>query len=305
MGNKCILVVCDYAKQFPEAFALKSIDAEHVAEALMSLFSRVGVPKELLMDQGTNFTLRLLEKLHQLLGVKAIRTSPYHSQTDGLVKRSNGTLKAMPWKFVTKEGKDWDQLLLYVLFVYEEVPQATTGFLSFELLYGRAVQGPLDILKETWDAEKESEESVVSYILPVQEKLAGMMELVKQDSTKAKAQQKTWYDHNARERELQSGGQVLVLLPTSTSKLLAQCQGPYEVLRKVGKVNYEVLMTMWMLFPEPRCDYDMMYQSLEKGGRSVRDWTCCISGELLAELYVLSLRFIFIFRMCVVSNYFL
>ena len=27
------------------------------------------------------------------------------------------------------------------------------------------------------------------------------------------------------------------------SKLLAQCQGPYEVLRKVGKVNYEVLMT--------------------------------------------------------------
>ena len=67
MGNKYILVVCDYATRFPEALALKSIDAEHVAEALMSLFSRVGVPNELLTDQGTNFTLRLLEKLYQLL----------------------------------------------------------------------------------------------------------------------------------------------------------------------------------------------------------------------------------------------
>ena len=28
MGNKYILVVCDYATRFPEAFALKSIDAE-------------------------------------------------------------------------------------------------------------------------------------------------------------------------------------------------------------------------------------------------------------------------------------
>ena len=83
----------------------------------------------------------------------------------------------------------------------------------------------------------------MSYILSVQEKLAGMMELMKQNSTKAKAQQKAWYDRNARERELQPGEQVLVLLPTSTSKLLAQWQGPYEVLRKVGKVNYEVLMT--------------------------------------------------------------
>ena len=60
MGNKYILV-CDYATRFSEPSALKSIDAEHVAEVLMSLFTRVGVLKELLMDQETNFTLRLLQ----------------------------------------------------------------------------------------------------------------------------------------------------------------------------------------------------------------------------------------------------
>ena len=35
---------------------------------------------------------------------------------------------------------------------------------------------------------------------------------------------------------------MLVLLPTSASKLLAQWQGPYPVLKRVGRVNYQVDM---------------------------------------------------------------
>lgn len=45
-----------------------------------------------------------------------------------------------------------------------------------------------------------------------------------------------------REREFNPGDQVLVLLPTSTNKLLARWQGPYKVLHHVGKVTYLVDM---------------------------------------------------------------
>ncbi|KAL5516832.1 hypothetical protein EMCRGX_G002255 [Ephydatia muelleri] len=172
-GNKYVLVVCDYATRYPEAVALKSIDAEHVAEELIPLFARVGVPREILTDQGSNFTSRLLEELYRLLHVRPIRTSPYHPQTDGLVERFNGTLKAMLRKVATAEGQDWDKWLPYVLFAYREVPQASTGFSPFELVYGRQVRGPLDILKETWEAPSQgSDESIVSYVLSVQERLA-------------------------------------------------------------------------------------------------------------------------------------
>ena len=34
------------------------------------------------------------------------------------------------------DGKNWDQLLPHVLFAIQEVPQASTGFSPFELLYG-------------------------------------------------------------------------------------------------------------------------------------------------------------------------
>ena len=115
-----------------------------------------------------------------------------------------------------------DRLLPYVLFAYREVPQSSTGFSPFELLYGRTVRGPVDILQESWEACEKSYESVVSHILSVQEKLARISELAQENSAWAKAQQKAWHDHNARAREYQPWEQVLVLLPTSTSKLLAQ-----------------------------------------------------------------------------------
>ncbi len=87
-------------------------------------------------------------QLNKQLGITAIRTTPYHPQTDGLVDRFNQTLKNMLRKFVADTGRDWDKWLPFVLFAYREVPQASTGFAPFKLLYGWQVQGPLDLLKK-------------------------------------------------------------------------------------------------------------------------------------------------------------
>ena len=241
-GKRFILVVCDYATRYPEAVALRSIDAEHIAEELVQIFSRVGIPEEILTDQGTNFMSQLLAEVYKLMRVKAIRTSPYHPQTDGLVERFNQTLKAMLRKTATSEGKDWDTLIPYVLFAYREVPQASTGFSPFELLYGRSVRGPLDVVRETWEATTKRDPNVVSYVLAMREKLDKMTELVQENLSRAQSYQKTWYDRTARVREFGVGDRVVVLLPTSTHKLRAQWQGPYTIVRKFGEANYVVDM---------------------------------------------------------------
>ena len=242
-GKRYILVICDYATRYPEAVALRTIDANAVAEELLRFFSRVGVPEEILTDQGTNFMSQLLSEVYRLLKIKPIRTTLYHPQTDGLVERFNGTLKAMLKKAASEDGRDWDRLLPYLLFAYREVPQASTGFSPFELLYGHNVRGPFDILKESWEADKKSTESVVSYVLTIQERLAQLRDMVHDNLQNAQANQKEWYDRHARNRQFQPGDQVLVLLPTSTNKLLAEWRGPYPILRKVSDVNYEVKLT--------------------------------------------------------------
>ena len=86
-GHRYILVMCDYATRYPEAIPLRSIDAEHIAEELIKVFARVGIPSEILTDQGSNFTSKLLSELYRLLKIQGVRTSPYHPQSDGLVER--------------------------------------------------------------------------------------------------------------------------------------------------------------------------------------------------------------------------
>lgn len=167
-------MVCDYATRFPEAFPLSMITATAVLRCLVQLFSRVGVSDEILMDQGLNFTSRLLQLFHQQLGITTIKTSPYHPQTDGLVEWSNQTLKRMLQKFVAGTGQNWDKWLPLLLFAYREVPQASTGFPPFELLYGWDVQGPLDLLRKSWEAPKSgtSDRGVVQYVLEMRDRLA-------------------------------------------------------------------------------------------------------------------------------------
>jgi len=60
-GNQYILVVFDYTMRYPEAIPLHSIEAGTVAEHLIQLFSRVGIPREILSDQGANFMSQLLQ----------------------------------------------------------------------------------------------------------------------------------------------------------------------------------------------------------------------------------------------------
>ena len=144
-------MVCDYATIYPEAMAIHSIEVECIAEELVKLFARVGIPQKILTNQASNFTSSLLAELYRMLHIHPIRMSPYYPLTDSLVERFNQTLKSMLQKSATKEGKDWDKLLPYLLFAYREVPQSSTGFSLFQLLYGWPVQGPpLDILSDAW-----------------------------------------------------------------------------------------------------------------------------------------------------------
>ena len=152
-GHQHILVIMDYATRYPEAIPLRKTSAKTIAKELFQVFSRVGLPKEVLTDQGTPFMSRVTKELCKLLKVTQLRTSVYHPQTDGLVERFNKTLKQMLRRVVDKDGKNWDYLLPYLMFAIREVPQSSTGFSPFELLYGRNPRGLLDIARETWESE--------------------------------------------------------------------------------------------------------------------------------------------------------
>ena len=48
--SRYILTMTDYATRYPEAVALQGMETQRVAEVLVEMFSRVGIPDEMLTD---------------------------------------------------------------------------------------------------------------------------------------------------------------------------------------------------------------------------------------------------------------
>ncbi|KAL1259056.1 hypothetical protein QQF64_009633 [Cirrhinus molitorella] len=243
-GHKHILVIVDYATRYPEAAPLRKATAKAIAQELFLLASRVGIPKEILTDQGTPFMSQLMADLCRLLGVKQLRTTVYHPQTDGLVERFNQTLKQMLRRVAAEDRRDWDLMLPYVLFGIREVPQASTGFTPFELLFGRQPRGLLDVAKEGWDQQPAPHRTVVEHVKQMRDRLDRVMPLVREHLTKAQQAQQRQYNRAAQSREFQPRDRVMVLVPTAACKFLATWQGPYTILEKKWVGTRDQLATL-------------------------------------------------------------
>ena len=242
--NRYILVVVDCATRYPEAVPLRNIDTETVAEALWIIWTRVGVPLEVLSDRGTQFTSETMASVRRLLGIKGVTTTPYHLQEDGLVERFNATLKSMLKKLCAEKPKDWDCYIPAALFAYREVPQESTGYAPFELMYGRRVRGPSAILKQMWtgaDHRGDAETRTVSqYVIDLQRRIEDTCLEAQRNLKQASKRYAKYFNKKAQERMFETGSKVLLLLPEKNNKLQVAWRGPYEVLERIGDWDYRI-----------------------------------------------------------------
>jgi hypothetical protein len=152
-GNRYILTSICVASRYPDAVALKNIDTVSVADALIEMYSHVGFPRRVHTDCGSQFKSELMCEVNRLLSVRPSTTTPYHAMGIGLVENLNKTIKNALKKMTSERPKDWDRYLAPLLFAIRDVPQASTGFSPFELIYGHTVRGPMKILRELWTNE--------------------------------------------------------------------------------------------------------------------------------------------------------
>ena len=111
-----ILTCVDFATRYPEAVPLRNIDNVSVAEALVGIVCRVGVPKEVLSDNGSSFKSEMMTEVSKLLFLRQLFSSPYHSMGSSVCERFNGTLRRMPRKMCMDKPRHWDRYIEPLLF---------------------------------------------------------------------------------------------------------------------------------------------------------------------------------------------
>ncbi|KYO47571.1 hypothetical protein Y1Q_0019684 [Alligator mississippiensis] len=153
---------------------------EQETEFIPDKRKQLGFPSKILTDRGGNFLAEVMKCLWECCGVKHLKTTAYHPQTNGLIERFNGTLKGMLNAYVDCNPNDWDEKLPHLLFAYQEVPQESTGFSPFELMFRRRVRGPLNLVREEWEGKISSTKtSMVEYVLSFHQKLTDMMKVAR------------------------------------------------------------------------------------------------------------------------------
>ena len=93
-GYRFLLTAICMASKWPEALPLRTITAKAVAQGMIEIFARMGIPLHLLMDQGAQFVGSLVSKLYRDLNIDKIKTTPYHPECNGVIERMHGTLGA-------------------------------------------------------------------------------------------------------------------------------------------------------------------------------------------------------------------
>jgi hypothetical protein len=140
------LIVVDARTKWPEVIRLKSSTSEATVTALLNLIARFGVPKQIVSDNGPQFTSEEFRLFCDRFKIQHVRTSPYHPRSNGEAERFVRTFKnVLGMKKVSLETISYR--LTRFLLSYRNTIHPTTGFTPAQLLIGHRARFPLDNIR--------------------------------------------------------------------------------------------------------------------------------------------------------------
>lgn len=232
-----ILVCTDVTTRFAIAKATEKADARTTVKfVLEDLIPRFGCVRQIQTDRGTHFTAGVMTQLCDALGIVYKHSTAYHPESQGLTERYNGTLLDMLHFYVNDSHSDWSKSVSMVTFVYNTSIQASTKYSPFYLVHGFDPVYPADLAFLPSQPDHD--------VLEALERLHQVREKAPEMLQRSQERQKDVYDKRHVHREFKVGD--LVLLETEftgrkgSKKLAARYRGPFEVVRKLSDLNYEI-----------------------------------------------------------------
>jgi hypothetical protein len=230
-GNKYILLFVDYFTRYIEIIPTESNDSKAVATSLISMIiTRFGAPEKLMSDCGSHFVSQAIEQTLNILGIKHIKTSPYHHQSNGMVERLAKTIEIMLSLYVNDHQDDWDQYLPFVAFAYNTSIHSSTGRTPYELIYGQLPSLPSDIVEYIQEPKE-----IEAYHHRIINQFKKIRMEVKEHDIRAKEQYWKTINKNQKAHSYKEGDMVWLYAKSRVKgknpKLMKRWHGPFYIVR--------------------------------------------------------------------------
>ncbi|GBL95464.1 Transposon Tf2-9 polyprotein [Araneus ventricosus] len=223
--KKYLRLVIDHATRYVWAFPSKSETTETYANCLKQVF-QIQVPTKLLSDRNGAFTSSKFKRFLRNYNVQHLLTSSHHPQTNGKCERVNQSIVTkLKCKVHSSPTKiPWTKLLEQVINEYNLTPHSVTKFTPAYLLFGTLPYSPPLTQNQFYP--------------PVEE----ARKLAKQNTIKYHDKNKIKYDARFIDSPFKSGGIVMYeeFNYPNRRKLSPVFSGPYEIVKKLSDVNYEI-----------------------------------------------------------------
>ena len=151
----------------------------------------------------------IITHLCDLYGVQKLRTSPYHTQTNGQVERMNQTIIHMISKLEEDKKACWSEHLPELLLAYNATRSTVTRYSPYYLLFGRRSRIPVDYLFPTLGDTPHWTKMEVS-VVAMQKRLKEAFAVARCLTSEEAAKQCRYYDRKAGVVALQPGDVVMV-----------------------------------------------------------------------------------------------
>lgn len=152
-NNITYLLIVDSHSKWIDIHIMNGTSASQVIEKLCKTFAIIGLPTELVSDNGPPFTSHEFIHFLKSNGIRVLKSPPYHPQSNGVAERMVQTVKNGLSRLegsmsgITKELK-----LQNFLFMYRNIPNCT-GMSPNEIIFKYKPKIPFDLMKPQKDVK--------------------------------------------------------------------------------------------------------------------------------------------------------
>lgn len=134
-GGITFLTIIDNFSKFAQPVPFTATSSVHVAEALLQIFSMLGLPYKITTDSDTKFDNEMIKEICALHKIDIHFTTPYNPNSNSPIERFHSTIGEIIRAQSIQKKEDISYFMRYALIAYNNSIHSTTGYTPHELLF--------------------------------------------------------------------------------------------------------------------------------------------------------------------------